>query len=196
MKAIALVLSFCFSLNVLAAHGTIQELEKSFDNYTYAVTVEWDQKDNDFYQAATKNLFKELDALVKSGDVTKEDILALAEKKIGNKQSFEAIKAKLNLSLNSAMSTEEVVRVLQDQSSSFYDRGASWSGDVWTIGGIVAGLALVTFLIILGSKAPTEKCVETATVQQCGWYTPAQNIPPRWDCYYEYVCTKWEPINP
>lgn len=195
MKAIALILSLCFSLNVLAAHGTVQELEKAFDSYSYAVTVEWDQKDQEVYAEATAKLFKELDQLLQSGAVTKEDIIAFAQKKMGSKQNFDSVQAQLNLAVNKNMTTEEVMRVLQDQTSSFYDRGASWSGDVWTITGIVVGVAFITYLIIAASQEATETCVESVPVQQCGWYSPATNVPAQWQCYYNYVCTRWEPIQ-
>lgn len=65
MKLTALLLTFCFSLNVMASTGTVQELERHLDEYQYALTVEWDQKDQSFYQT---QMIMELSRLILSVD--------------------------------------------------------------------------------------------------------------------------------
>ena len=50
MKVMSLLLSLCLTLNLLAASGPVQEIERQVDEYQHALTVEWDQKDQKFYE--------------------------------------------------------------------------------------------------------------------------------------------------
>ncbi|MES2527222.1 MAG: hypothetical protein V4598_09040 [Bdellovibrionota bacterium] len=177
-KLLSIVLALTFSLNVFAGTATA-ELEKSLDNYQYALTVEWDQKDQKFYDAKTAAFFKELGSLIQEKGLKQEEIIALAEKKIANKQTVEALKLKLAL-IGNVRSQSELAAVLKDVSKDMYSKGASWNGDaVLTTGLIVLVVAVVGYAIWFSA---THKCVEYSERWECDTRT---------DCgtdYYGSVC--------
>jgi len=142
MRFVSLLLAFCFSMNVMASTGTIQELERHLDEYHYALSVEWDQKDNEFYEKETNEFFSKLQTLIKEEGLTQEQIMTLAEKKVNNKAVVDALKLKLSL-LTNQTSAEELAKIIKETSKDFYDQGASWNGQVVltvAIGLIIAGV--------------------------------------------------------
>ncbi len=135
MKLVALITLLCISFNVLAT--PIRELEASFDNYNYSLTVEWDQKDQKFFNDKTDEFLKQISHQFLANGVTKEDINSLLEKKVGNKVFMDAMK--LKLSLMPVMNSEELIQFLKSHSDEFYTRGASWTGIEWDTVGLIAG---------------------------------------------------------
>jgi hypothetical protein len=167
MKFLSLVLTFCLTANVFAASAPLAELERSFDEYQYKVTVEWDQKDKAFYEKETQSFFNELSTLMTQG-LVKEDISTLLQKKVSNKAALEALKLKLSM-LTKVSSSEELSQVLQENSKELYAKGASWNGDVMTNTLYVALAAFLAYEVWFYS---THKCVSYNEGYSCG--TPSQ----------------------
>lgn len=177
-KLLSIVLALTFSVNVFSATA-VSELEKSLDNYQYAMTVEWDQKDQKFQDAKTQEFFAEMGKLIQEKGLKQEEIIALAEKKIANKQTVEAIKLKLNL-VGNVKNSAELASVLKDISSGMGAQGASWNGDVLLTGGLVVLVVAVVGYAIWFSA--THTCVE---------YSERWDCDSRTDCgtdYYGSVC--------
>jgi hypothetical protein len=146
MKIVALLLTFCMTLNVFAASGTTGALERELDQYQYALTVDWDQKDQVVYEKETKAFFERLGSLVNEQGVSKAEILALAEKKMGSKVALEALKLKLSL-VGELNSSAQIASVLRENSKDLYSQGASWSGNTDTVLIGLAIAALVGYLV-------------------------------------------------
>ncbi len=159
MKMIAIVLSLCFTFNVFA--GTVSELDKAFDAYNYAVTVEWDQKDSAFHEAQTKMLLEKITSLRNSG-LTRKEILATVESKVANKEAFEALK--LKFSLLKTDSAEELAQTLRETSKDMYSQGASWNGGVavWIFPAV-----FIAILIYAASTAKDYECVRYEVGEYC-----------------------------
>ena len=176
-KLLSLLLVLCFSANVIA--GSTSGLERALDEYQFALTVEWDQKDQKFYDAKTQAFFAEVGSLIKEKGLKQEEIIALAEKKINNKQTVEALKLKLNL-IGNVKNSSELASVLKEVSKDMYSKGASWNGDaVLTTGLVVLVVAVVGYAIWFGA---THTCVEYSERWECDSRT---------DCgtdYYGSVC--------
>ncbi len=199
MKLIAILLSFCIMMNVLAASGTVKELERQLDEYHYVLAVEWDQKDQAFYKKQTDEfLAKVSDLIIKKG-LTKEDILELSEKKMKNKQAFEAIKLKMTL-LQKGATPEELAQALRESSKEFYANGASWIGGMDPI--LTGFIAL--FVIAIGCavwRRATHECAEWGeqyvceTYMTCAGYYDASGsclvYQEDQDCGYEDYCKRW-----
>jgi hypothetical protein len=164
MKLVSYVLLFCMTFNVFASTGTVQELERQLDDYQYAMSVEWDQKNQDFYNKETNAFFDKLSALIKTEGLSNEQIMNLLEKKVSNKQVLESIKLKVSL-LTKVNSPAELAAVLRDNAQSFYVKGASWNGDVALTVGIGVVLAAVLGYAIWFSA--THKCVQYSTRYEC-----------------------------
>jgi hypothetical protein len=129
MRFISLFVAFCFSLNVMASTGTVQELERQLDDYHYSLSVEWDQEDQKFYETRTNEFFAKLKKLIMEEGLSQDQIMTLVEKKVHNKKVVEALKLKLGLMAGKS-SPEELAKIIQDSSKDLYSQGASWNGQV------------------------------------------------------------------
>lgn len=192
MKLIALALTFCLSFNVLAASGTIHELERQLDEYQYALTVEWDQEDGKFYSEQTQIFFKNLSILMVEKGLSKDEVVSLIESKITDKTALEALKLKLSL-MGEVNSSEELIKVLQDNASSFYTRGASWNGrsiETFALGFLV--VAVIGYTIWFGAN---HTCVAWDEEWKCKSETYVDSYGSTYTdtvCGWEEYCTRYE----
>jgi hypothetical protein len=180
MKCMAIFLSLCITLNVFASSGVTEELKKDFDDYQYALTVDWDQKDSMFYENQTNLFYSRLSSLITDKGLTQEEIMGLASSKIQDPSKLEALKLKLSV-LKSTDSSEELARVLSENSKEFYAKGASWSGDavvLYAVGALV--VAAIGYTIWFTA---THKCVESKSEYVC----TGRPL----NCRYVDVCTQY-----
>ena len=129
MRIISLLVAFCFTMNVMASTGTVQELERAFDDYHFSLSVEWDQKDQTFYDTKTKEFFSKLENMIKNEGLTQEQIMTLVKQRANNDKVVEALKLKMNL-LGKGSSVEDLTNMMRDSSKDLYSQGASWNGAV------------------------------------------------------------------
>lgn len=129
MRFLSLLVAFCFTFNVLASTGTVQELERVLDDYQYSLSVEWDQKDQKFYDVKTKEFFSKLEQLIKEEGLSQEQIMTLVNKKANNKALVEALKLKLSL-MGKNISNEDLIKLINESTKDMYSRGASWNGQI------------------------------------------------------------------
>ncbi len=171
MRFVSLLVAFCFSLNVMASTGTIQELERHMDEYQYALSVEWDQKDQAFYDAQTKIFFEKMSKLVSAG-LTQEEVLQMVEAKTKNKAALEALKLKISL-LSKNATSEELAEIVKQSSKDLYSEGASWNGEV--VFSVVIGLVVIGALAYSIWWSANHECVATENQYVCTQQS---------DCYY------------
>lgn len=138
-RFIALVLVLTFTSGAFAN----TQLETVIDDYQYFVTVEWDQKDMKHLEAATAYFQEELAEMIHSGTISKEDVLALAEKRMGNKEKFQTLKKRIELMGNNG-DPRVLGEVLTEVSSGFYATGANWSDDAV---GMICGVLVVAVVV-------------------------------------------------
>lgn len=147
MKFFSLLILFTLSFNALASSGTLSALEGHIDNYQYALTVEWDQKNDDFYKETTDDFFNKLSYLLEEEGLSREDILQVAENKLAGRVDIDALKLKLSL-VSGVNETSDLAEVLKENTDNFYQRGASWDGEVMGYLGIgLIGAALIGYAI-------------------------------------------------
>ena len=137
MRTIALVLSLCFTMNAFAGFASQSKLGTLMNEYEYAVTVEWDQKDQSVLQAQNLLLVESLKEMIAQGELTSEDIRSFVQEKEFTVQRDLLQKIEL---LGPGASSEELARLLTENSKSLYHRGASWAP--------TAGHFLVATLVI------------------------------------------------
>ena len=213
MRIISFLVAFCFSLNVMASTGTIQELERHMDDYQYALSVEWDQEDQAFYEAQTKAFFEKMGKLINENGLTQDQILKLVETKTKNKQAIEALKLKLSV-LAKGASVEELAQIVKEYSKDLYSQGASWNGHV--VFSVVIGLVVVGALAYSIWWDASHECVAWENQYTCyeesncyytggstsggysydtwgNWVSPGYTCygPPRTYCGYSDVCTEY-----
>lgn len=213
MRFVSLLVAFCFSLNVMASTGTIQELERNMDDYQYALSVEWDQQDQAFYDAKTNEFFAKMGKLISSEGLTQEEILNLVETKSKNKEAIAALKLKVSLLAKNA-TAEELANIVKESSKDLYAKGAAWNGEV--VFSVALGLVLVGALVYSIWWSATHECVAyenqyVCTQQSNCYYTGGSTsggysydvygnwVQPGYTCYgpartvcgYQDVCTEY-----
>lgn len=142
MKILATALSLCLSLNVLASENLVNDLEQQLDSYKYSLTVEWDQKDQQFYTERTEAFFSSLSILYKQG-LSNAHVEELLAKKSISPEALEIMESKLN-ALGASASPSDLVSVLNSDSE-MYAQGASWNGTAIAFYG---GVGIVFFGMI------------------------------------------------
>lgn len=183
MKFISLLLCLCLSVNVIASTG-VQSLERSLDEYHYALTVEWDQKDKNFYAAETDKFF----AAVGASGLSKEEILKFIETKVKDKTVLDSLKLRAELLSKNVHSSQELAELLRLNTSGYYARGASWVGDeVFLVGLLVVVGAMLAYAIWWNVKY---KCVASESYRDCDWEYDS-NGDRDYDCDTETRCLEW-----
>lgn len=153
-RFLSILLVLCFTSNVFAA--STANLERAMDEYRFALTVDWDQKDQAVYKAKTDAFFNEMANLIAQDGLSKDEILAVAEKKMKNKAQFEALKLKLSL-VGKVQSSKELATFLQESAKDMYAQGASWNGT--TVQTVVVGVLLLAVIGYAIWFEATHQCV-------------------------------------
>jgi hypothetical protein len=178
MKFMSMILALTLSMNVFA--GSVVELEKSLNDYHYALTVEWDQKDAAFYEAKSAEFFAKMTKLIKEEGLTQAEVLKLAESKM-DKATVAALKLKFSL-LSQGSSAEELAQTIKESSKNLYARGASWNGEAIlpvAVGLVVAGL--IGYAIWWSA---THECVAYEQQYVCNTYNNCNTYGGGYDPYY------------
>lgn len=181
MKFLSLVLTFCISFNVMASTGRIQELEKSLDEYQYAMTVEWDQKDKAFQEKETQKFIEKLSAL----GLTEKEVMSFAELKFKNAKAIDTLRTRLSL-MGEMNSSKEMALALQEASKDLYGQGAAWNGDATEV------LLWVGVAVIIGYAvwfSATHECVSWREEWRCD--TTDYDTHSSTTCGWHDVCTQY-----
>lgn len=181
MRIVSLLVAFCFSLNVMASTGTVAELERAMDDYHYSLSVEWDQKDQAFYDAQTKAFFAKLEKLIKEDGMSKEEIMKLVEKKANNQTVVNALKLKLSL-LSKGASAEEMAAIVRESAKDMYSQGASWNGSV--VVPVVIGLLVAAVIGYSIWWDANHECVAWENQYVCNTYNDCHYYGGGYDPYY------------
>jgi hypothetical protein len=187
MRLIALVLSLTLSFQVLA-HPTQKVLNEVIDNYEYEMTVEWDQQDLVYSQAAIERLYQNLMKLSQEG-LTEKDIVEVLSKKSLSSEQIEALKTQLRSMTAGARGPEELAKVISAYSKDLYQNGASWNGSVIVMAGVgVVAAALLGYSIWFSVN---HTCVAYDQGQRCGWYSNYYGGPSYYQCWVETYCVQY-----
>lgn len=137
----AMLMSFvCFSAFAVTPNQIA--LKQAFDEFHYALSVDWDQKDQAFFQAKSEDFNQSLTNLMKQG-LTKEDLIGFAKSEIKDAKQADEIVARLNRLNVATMTEKDLSKTVLDMRSSLYSNGASWQG---AGDGILIGLGVVALL--------------------------------------------------
>ena len=213
MRIISTLVALCFSLNVMASTGTLQELERHMDEYQYSLSVEWNQEDQAFYDAQTKIFFEKMRKLIQEDGLSQDEILQLIEAKTKNKEALEALKLKISV-LSKGATTEELANIVKESAQELYSKGASWNGHV--VFSVTLGIVLVGVLAYSIWWSATHECVAYENQYVCvqnsncyysggsthggysydvwgNWVQPGYTChgPARTVCGYQDVCTEY-----
>lgn len=170
------ILSFLMFLSFLTVQtqaATHNGLKAAFDELNYALTVEWDQNDQQVYEKEMKKFMNEVRQLKNEG-LTNEEMIGFVKTQIKDQKVAKDLETAFSMITINNMSTEEASKYMIDSMKRAYSQGASWTGD-----GIVylaAGLLLVA-LAVAAAGAPVDvggggyRCYEDCYYYdyQCGY---------------------------
>ncbi len=188
MKILSAIIVFCFTMNLYASTGALNELSAAMDEYQYSMTVDWDQKDQAFKNKQIEALSAKMGQLFKQG-LTAQDVNVLVENRFKNSQAAEAAKMKIAMMGNN-ITPANVVELLKTNSSEIYSNGASWNGNtqyfVW--GGVV--VAIIAIAVAYSQwQNKNYTCTATAIADYCTDRYDCDN----YGCSYEYTdCGSYE----
>lgn len=140
MKFFSFVLIFA-TLSSHAVAGTHKGIKAAFDELHYSLSVEWDQKDQGFFNQKSESFTKDLIALQKSG-ISNQELMNEILIEIKDKRIARDIEATFSLMSLNALSPEEANRQVKSILEKSYQTGASWNG-----GSVLFGMVLTIALI-------------------------------------------------
>lgn len=148
-KFMAIALVSIFSI-VRASAATGDGLKNAIDELQYNLTVEWDQKDREFYKQSVTEFAHELDKLQEAG-MTYEEMMSFAKSQVQSKTFSQDIDQLLMVISMNQLSGTEARELLNETISKHYVSGAAWSDEVSSVVFGLSAVLLLTFFI--GYKA-------------------------------------------
>ncbi len=167
--------------------ATSQGLKLLFDELSYSLNVEWDQKDKAFYDAQMKNFTEELKKLQANG-LSNEDLIEFAKSQVKNEKVAANIEAALNLIQINKMKPEEARKFALDTVAKSYVTGANYSSTGVAVVALVLVVALVAVAIAAGGNVYVSSpggCYDTYV---CDDYYDIWGYYLYSDCYYQTYC--------
>ena len=164
------ILAFIMLLSMFTVQADVAAqggLKTIFDELNYSLTVEWDQKDQEFYQAQVTKFQAELKKLQEQG-LTNEELIDFSLKNVKNQKFADDLKGLMGVVKANKLGQAEARKLVLDTVGKTYTSGASWTGDA----GVIAVVALLLALVIVAAVA--------SPVVYSPGYGPV--------CYDEYVC--------
>jgi hypothetical protein len=153
----ALALSF-FILSAHANIGTQGSLKMAFDELNYALTVEWDQKDKDFYQKEVNSFNKKINQLRSEG-MTNQEFLDFMISNIQDEVAANDLKQFYALASAQKLSQIEIESMSRELINRHYARGADWIGTVMLIGaGAIVLIVGITALVVWDLQRNQDNC--------------------------------------
>lgn len=180
-KLTAFAMIFCFL--IVNAHATTNNgLKAAFDELNYALTVEWDQKDQEFYKSQMEKFNSTLNSLQKSG-MSNQEMIDFTLSQLKDENMKKDLKTALMMVQINQMNQKEAQKYVTDVMNNSYSRGASWGGEI-IVGAIVLVLIVAVAAIVAGKARVNEDqgCYE---VWKCDNYCSGNFCYE--DCYYECI---------
>lgn len=167
------------------AHAAAQDgLKTAFDEMNYSLTVEWDQKDQAFYEAQMKTFNAKVRELQKQG-LTNAQMVEFAKSQVKDQRVAKDLETAFSMITINKMNSEDASKFMLDSMKRSYSAGAAWNGDVIIY--LAVGLLIVALAVGVatgnvavrggGSTGPGYSCYD-----DCYYYD--------YNCGYDY----WGPI--
>jgi ApbE superfamily uncharacterized protein (UPF0280 family) len=136
------------SIFTVSAHATAQNgLKAAFDELSYSLNVEWDQKDQDFYKAKMKAFNASMKDLQAQG-ITNAELIEFVKSEVKDEKIARDMETAFNIIALNKMSSAEASKYMIETMEKSYSNGASWNGGADVLLGL--GVLLVVVAVILG----------------------------------------------
>lgn len=166
-----ITLMMVVAIFTVSAHANTQNgLKLAFDEMNYSLTVEWDQKDQSFYQAQLKKFTAQVRELQKQG-LTNQQMIDFAKTQVKDAKVAKDLETAFSMITINKMSSEEASKYMMDSMKRSYSNGASWNGDVLVY--LAVGLLIVALAVGLangGGNGGGSTGGGSTCYNDCYWY--------------------------
>lgn len=170
----------CAVFTVSAQATTQNGLKAAFDELNYSLTVEWDQKDKDFYMKQMKSFKGKVSELQALG-LSNKELIEFAKSEVKNKKLASELDTAFTMISLNMMSPEAASEYLVDLVKKGYSTGASWNSDA----GLWIGVGLLLVVVGIAVAAGGSTGGSTGSTTTSGYYCVdtylCDNV-----CYYDY----------
>jgi hypothetical protein len=155
MKKLSLFLVSSLLLQSFAWAGPKENLKSILDDYRYAVTVEWDQKDKAQLETYKSQFSGELTKLIQDEKLSVKDVSEFV-KENSKSLKIDANVLELLKDKNGQLNLQRAQQLLEDSTEQMYMQGSSWAPEQILLYGLVT---LAVFeIVVLIITARDDKC--------------------------------------
>jgi hypothetical protein len=126
-KFITLVMAVAI-LTSTAFAGTNNGLKAAFDELNYALNVEWDQKDKDFYTTQMRKFTTTIRELQAQG-LSNAEIVDFAKSQVKDEKIAQDIETAFSMISINKMNSADATKYMVETMKKSYSAGASWNGN-------------------------------------------------------------------
>ncbi len=141
LKLMALLMAFSF-LTVNAGANNHEGLKAAFDEFNYATTVEWDQRDPSFLAAKQQEL---ADAITAQG-LSREELISVTRSLLNDKVLVKNLDRVLDAVSMNDMSAEQAQEAMAKAMKNSQMTGANWNGVIVLT---PVGLLVLVLIVII-----------------------------------------------
>ncbi|MBA2403484.1 MAG: hypothetical protein H0V66_01825 [Bdellovibrionales bacterium] len=152
LKKFSLMMLSFVLLTVQANAGTNNSLALAIEELNYSLTVEWDQKDQTYYNTKMKAFATTIADLQAKG-LTNQQLVEHVVSTVKNESLAKDVQTTLNMIQINKMSPIEAQKAVKELMDQSYNHGASWSGGAAEAIVAVAFIAIVAYAIVWGIGA-------------------------------------------
>lgn len=154
--------------SVQAQAQTHEGLKEAFIELNYSLTTEWDQKDLSFFNAQSEKFTSKLRTLQQQG-LSQQDMLQTIMGELKDQRLARDVQGLFNLVSINMMDPDEAQKQLKVLVDKSYNRGASWNGTSFLLGGVFV-VALAALLVVLNQEKLESTAQECYMAYKCNQY--------------------------
>lgn len=167
----------CALFTVSAQATSTNGLKAAFDELNYALTVEWDQENKDFYVEQMKKFRGKVEKLQAMG-LSNKELIEFAKSEVKNKKIAAELETAFTMISLNKMSAEESSEYLVNIIKNGYSTGASWNSDAGLLIGVGLLLVVVGIAVAAGGSGGSSS--------SGGYYYCTDTYVCDTSCYYDY----------
>lgn len=137
-----------FTVNAYAASNA--GLKAAFDELNYVLTVEWNQKDQDFYSAKMKKFSETVRDLQAKG-LTNAQLIDFVKAEVKDEKTARDMQTALTMISIQKMGPSEAANYMSQTMKNSYAKGASWNGDATML---LIGIGVLALVVAVALASP------------------------------------------
>lgn len=148
MKILTVLLAL--SIGLSGAHASSHDpLSIALDNFQYALTVEWDQEDMDFYEQQVQ-IFSDTVSKLQEDGISNEELMTFIMSKAKDERLSQDLRHLKQVLSAHKMSKKQAQEFLKEYAQKSYAQGASWDPlDYAGPGMLVLSLGIIITAVVM-----------------------------------------------